>query len=315
MTKLYASVTNTTDVTSVTVSESHNSPSASLVINAINTTLDIGNAISVDLGYADNHEHIFSGWVKQIEKQVPDNTYVITCNDEMIKAVDYFIASNTPDNCYKARNISAEDLVGDLLEMAQITNYTHDTTYFSFGITRDVEINLVSSYDMCKTIADILAYSIWCDPQGQAHFEDRRPYIMAGDVFGTPASGILNITHRKSDRDLRNRVVVYGAEGIYASAEAESPYLPSGFRKTVVVASPWIDDQDMADDACSYNLDKFNRLTEEISVEILGNPDLHARHILSIDETHTGVSGNWYIYSCEHKWGEGGYTTSLELRK
>jgi hypothetical protein len=93
MTKLYASVTNTTDVTSVTVSESHNSPSASLVINAINTTLDIGNAISVDLGYADNHEHIFSGWVKQIEKQVPDNTYVITCNDEMIKAVDYFIAS------------------------------------------------------------------------------------------------------------------------------------------------------------------------------------------------------------------------------
>jgi hypothetical protein len=315
MSKLIATATNTSQITSITISESHNTPSSSLVINAGNTTLDIGDSISVSLGYDGNSPTMFNGWVKQVEKQVPNNTYVLTCNDEMVKAIDFFIASNTPDNCYKARNISAEDLVEDMLNMAQITSYTHGTTYFTFGITRDVEVNLISSYDMCKTIADILAYAIWCDINGQAHFEDRRPYVMGGDSPSKTISGILKIMHRISDRDLRNRVVVYGAEGIYASDEAESPYLPSGFRKTVVVASPWIDDQGMADDACSYNLDKFNRLTEEISVEIIGDPDLHARDVITISESHTGVSGNWYIYSCEHRWGESGYTTNLELRK
>jgi len=315
MSKLVATITNTSEITSVTISESHNSPSASLVFNTKETSLDMGDSVSVTLGYEGNSPDIYTGWVKQTEKKVPDNTYTITCNDEMVKAVDFFIASDTPDTCYKARNISAEDLVEDLLNMAQITSYVHDTTYFSFGITRDVEINLVSSYDMSKTIADILAYAVWCDYTGTAHFQDRRPYVMGSDTSFKTVSGIINITHRTSDRDLRNRVVVYGAEGIYAEAEAESPYLPTGFRKTVVVASPWIDDAGMAQDACDYNLDKLNRLTEEISVEIVGDPSLHARQVITISETHTGISGAWYIYSCEHKWGEGGYTTGLELRK
>lgn len=316
MSQLDATVTNTSQLLSVTVSESHNSPSSSLVINAKTTSLDMGDSVSVALGYDTNKPTVFNGWVKQVERQVPEDTFTITCNDEMIKAIDFFIASSTPDSCYKARNISAEDLVQDLLEMAQITSYVHDTTYFSFGITRDVEINLVSSYDMSKTIADILAYAVWCDYSGTAHFQDRRPYVMDGDSASkTITGGILKIVHRISDRDLRNRIVVYGAEGIYAVAEAESPYLPSGFRKSVVVASPWIDDQGMAEDACAYNLDKLNRLTEEVSVEILGDPDLHARQVISISESHVGISGNWYIYSCEHRWGEGGYTTGLELRK
>jgi hypothetical protein len=206
-------------------------------------------------------------------------------------------------------------LVEALLNMAQITNYVHDTTYFSFGITRDVEVNLLSAYDMCKTVADILAYSLWCDIDGVAHFQDRRPYVMGGDSPVKSLSGILKIIHRVSDRDLRNRIVIYGAEGIYAVAEAESPYLPTGFRKSVVVASPWIDDQSMAEAACAYNLDKLNRLTEEISVEVLGDPSLHARQVVDVTDTHTGISGNWYIYTAEHRWGEGGYVTSMELRK
>jgi hypothetical protein len=316
MSQLDATVTNTSQLLSVTVSESHNSPCASLVVNAKATSLDMGNSVSVDLGYDTNKPTIFTGWVKQVERQVPEDTFTITCNDEMIKAVDFFIASSTPDSCYKARNISAEDLVQDLLEMAQITSYVHDTTYFTFGITRDVEINLVSSYDMSKTIADILAYAVWCDYNGTAHFQDRRPYVMDEDTSSTIiSSGILKIIHRISDRDLRNRIVVYGAEGIYAVAEDESPYLPAGFRKSVVVASPWIDDQDMAEDACSYNLDKLNRLTEEVSVEVLGNPTLHARQIITISGILPDVYGDWYVYSCEHKWGEGGYTTGMELRK
>lgn len=314
-THLDCDINDTARITSVTISEAHNQPSASMIINAVDTALDMGDAVTAYVGYDDNKPKMFEGWVKNLEKKVPDDSFIITCNDEMVKATDFFIASNTPDNCYKKRNISAEDLVGELLEMAQITDYTHGTTYFTFGITRDVEVNLISSYDMCKTIADILAYSIWCDTNGQAHFEDRRPYVMPGDTSYKTISGIVNITHRTSERDLRNRVVVYGASDVYAVAEAESPYLPTGFRKTVVVASPWIDNQQMAQNACDYNLDKLNRLTEEVSLEIIGNPDIHARQVISLYDPYTTVSGMWYVYTCEHRWGEGGYTTGMELRK
>jgi len=313
--QLDCDITTTSHITSVTVSEAHNQPSSSMVINAVDTALDMGDAVTAYVGYDDNKPKMFEGWVKNLEKKVPDDSFIITCNDEMVKATDFFIASNTPDSCYKRRNISAEDLVGELLEMAQITDYTRGTTYFTFGITRDVEVNLISAYDMSKTIADILAYSIWCDTEGTAHFEDRRPYVMDDDTPYKTISGIVNITHRTSERDLRNRVVVYGASDVYAVAEAESPYLPTGFRKTVVVASPWIDSQQMAQDACDYNLDKLNRLTEEVSLEIIGDPDIHARQVISLSDTYTGVSGNWYIYTCEHRWGEGGYTTGMELRK
>lgn len=317
--KLSATVNDTSNLLSVSINQSHNSATTTAIVEAINTTLEVGDAVDIDIGYTSsgNLAHIFSGYVKQVEFSAPDGTYTITCNDELIKAIDYFIASDTPDDKYSRQGVSAEDLVDDLLTLAGITNYTHGTSYFTFGITRPVEINLVSSYDMCKSIGDIIAWHLWCDNNGLVHFEDRRPYVMAGD---TPQKTIndldlTKISHRKSDRDLRNRIVVYGAEGINANAEAESPYLPAGFRKSVVVASPWIDDQDLAQDAADWNLDKLNRLTEEISVEIIGDPTIHARHVLTVVDTYTTTSGNWYVYTCEHKWGSAGYTTTMELRK
>lgn len=314
---LKATATGCSNLLSISINQAHNSPSTTAIITCTNTTLEVGDAVSISIGYTDNLQGIFEGYVKISERTVPEDIYTITCNDKLIKACDYFIASDTPDLKYSKQNVSAEDLVDDLLTMAGITSYTHGTTYFTFGITRPVEVNLVSSYDMCKTVADILAWHIWCDSNGTVHFEDRKPYVMGGD---TPQKTITTtkmtrIAHRKSDRDLRNRVVVYGAEGINAHAEAESPYLPTGFRKSVVVASPWIDDQDMAQAAADYNLEKFNRLTEEVSLEIIGDPTIHARHVLTLSDAYTGTSGDWYVFTCEHRWGDSGYITSMELRK
>lgn len=316
-TKLHATVNGTSTLLSISINQAHNSASTSAIIVAVDTDLEVGDAVDIDIGYADNLQHMFTGYVKQLEKTVPDDTYTITCNDTLIKACDYFIASDTPDQKYSRQNVAAEDLVEDMLSMASITSYTHGTTYFTFGITRPVEVNLISSYDMCKSVADILAWHVWCDNVGTVHFEERRPHVMDTD---TPqktinATKLTKIIHRRSDRDLRNRIVVYGAEGINAEAEAESPYLPYGFRKSVVVASPWIDDQGMAQNAADWNLDKLNRLTEEISIEIIGDPTIHARHVLNVVDEYTGTSGNWYVYTCEHRWGDAGYVTSMELRK
>jgi hypothetical protein len=120
----------------------------------------------------------------------------------------------------------------------------------------------------------------------------------------------------RSDRDLRNRVVVYGAEGIYAEAKEASPYLPNGFYKTVAVSAPTvIDTQQMAEDSAAYNLEKLNRLTLGGSLSVLGNPSINARDCITVSKADIGMTGLWYVYGCEHSWGKEGYLTNLELRQ
>lgn len=315
--KLSFSATNTSEIISIVVSEAHNSPSTNALILAGNTSLDIGDDINVSFGYDGSLTQIFTGYVKSVEKTVKDNVYTIQANDELVKAIDYFIASSNPTTPFSRFNIAAEDLVEDVLNLAQITAYDSDTTYFTFGIHNPIEVNLVSAYDFCNQIANILAYHIWADRTGTVNFKDRRPYVMGGDssIKTVTDSSLLKISHRRSDRDLRNRVVVYGANDLHAEASASSSWLPVGFYKTVVVGSPWIDDQTMAQNAADYNLDKLNRLTEELSVQTLGDTTYEARKVITVTDDYTGVDDDWYIYSCEHSMSREGYITSMELRK
>lgn len=142
---------------------------------------------------------------------------------------------------------------------------------------------------------------------------------MPGDVsewaFTTGSSGnIISNEYSRSDEDLRNRVVVYGKDPIAAEASIASPYLPADFYKTAVIASPLITTQDMADDTAAFNLELYNRLTRSVSCEALGDYRVHVNDIVTITESHTTVSGLWFIYSMSHSWSDTGYTMRMVLR-
>lgn len=331
---LYATVTGCSNLLSVTISDSHIANSATAVIQCKNTTLQIGDEVEIDLGYTTDHDVLFRGYVKGVEKKIPDGTYTITCNDILIRAIDYFIASSSPESPFTRSNITAEALVGDVLELAGITAYDYTSTMFTFGVNSPVEVNLVSALDFCKLIADIIAWHIYADRDGTVWFVNRKPYVMTGDS-GQPGdvedvplktvTGKLTLQKTSSERDLRNKIVVYGRNPISAETSAEESYnpdtdtyeqiLPDGFYKTAVVASEWIDTEQIAQDAADYNLDLFNRLTSQATASIVGDSDLSARVVVTFEDTITGMSGNWYIFSCEHQWSSQGYITNLGLRK
>jgi hypothetical protein len=128
------------------------------------------------------------------------------------------------------------------------------------------------------------------------------------------SKNIIDFNYNISEKELRNRVVVYGTTGVFVDARASSPYLPEGFYKTTVVGSTAIDSQNMAEDAASYNLAMLNRLTRRISTRIIGDADLSARNVILVNESRTGINENCYIYSCNHTWSSDGFITSLELR-
>jgi hypothetical protein len=338
MTDLYFVADGLTNILNITVNTSHSSPMANAVIECVELTKDIGDPLSIDMGYPTDHGMVFDGYIKQIEHVVPDNKYIVTCYDNAVRLSDYFIASSNPNTPLKYRNIKAEDLVEALVNLAGIDDFYGQETFFTFGINSAFEVNLVSAYDYCRTISDVLSWNLYCDQTGQIRFVNRKPYVMfgtsgqPGDIAdvpfatiyncdGTGDAKILDFSTHKSEKDLRNRVIVYGAGNISATASEVSPYLPnnpdgSPFYKTTVVASPIIDTVAVAQLAANYNLQLYNRLSYQCSAKIEGDYRFTARKVITVDERLWNVTGDWYIFSAEHSISkEGGYVVSMELRR
>lgn len=326
MTLLSATIPNTTNLISVNVSDSHLASAKTCQVVCEDTSLGIGDLMTIDLGYDGSENRVFRGYVKMRDYNEPEGVYTITGNDVLVRAIDYFMASLDPDTPFTRNNISAEDLVEDLLGEAQLTDYTYEATFFTFGVQNPVEVNLVSVYDFCKLIADTLTWTIWADNSGTVHFENRKPYVQdglsgqPGDTADSPVASytigdILTSSYSRSDRDLRNRIVVYGRGDVSAQASAVSPHLPAGFYKTAVLAWEGLDTQSLAQDSANYNLNMLNRLTESAQISIIGDSERNAREVITVTEPNAGLSGDWYIYAIEHNWGEQGYITSMELRK
>lgn len=313
---LYASISGVTGILNIDLIEGFKSFTRTCTIECDSTTLSLGDSISVDMGYADDHDVVFTGVVKKVNKSRPTGTTKITCFDELVKSTDYFMVSEDPEVPFTRTNIDARDLVEDLLNEASITSFVADPVSFIFT---EPTFNLVSVADAINQINGIIAWHIWCDEDGIVRYADRRPYVMGGDTpsatFTTGSSGnIVTNEYNRSEENLRNKVVVYGNEDIYAEASAVSPYLPAGFYKTAVVASPLITFSGQAQLAAEYNLELYNRLDRVVSCEALGNPHLHVNAIVTVTEANTGVSGDWFVYNISHSFSEGGYTMRMVLK-
>jgi len=325
--KIYQSITGCTGVLSADINESHGSSAATASVTCRTSTLSIGDAISFDIGYTDDHAVIFSGFVKQIERQVPENTYTITAQDAMVRALDYFIAPDNPDEAFVRTNISSEALVGEVLALAGITNYSYQTTYYTLAVNgTEAKVSLIGCYDYCKSIADLIAWNLWADRDGTIQFRNRKPYVMTGDsqqpgdiadtsILTLTVATMEDIVHRVSEEDLRNRVVVWGGgEGSNYTASAVSPYLPAGFYKSILFSNAIIGNTEMAQKTADYNLALYNRLTTRASITALGDTTLQARTVITVVEATTGINQDAYVYGCQHRIDSSGYICSLELR-
>ncbi len=342
MPKPYMSITGVTNPLFLSLNTSHSASVSTLNVECSSYSLNIGDFITADIGYDDNHKKVFSGFVKSTGKKVPDQTYTITAMDKMVRAVDFFIVSSNPSAPFTRENIKAEDLVEDLMNEASLTDFTFDATSFRFAVHNPLEVNLVSAYDYSKMVADLLTWHLYCDEDGTVHFDNRKPHVM---VAGSPESDqpgfqadpvghnnqiigvdtILTLNHTKSEKDLRNRIVVYGTEGVYATASRATTIdpdtggyvtvLPGGYYKSAALATWIIDDNNTAQDTADYNLKLMNRLSVELSMSVIGDPNLLARKVVHVHEPSLGVDGDYYIFTAEHNMGSDGYVTNMILRK
>lgn len=315
------SISGVTNVISIRISESYNSATAQAQIVCETTSLDLGDSIGFNMGFQGDSGKIFQGYVREIRTSLPDATTIIICEDELSKASEYFMASDRPDVPFSRSNIQTEDLVEDILNEASITNFGSSVPLsVTWGTLGSVELNLATAWQAAKTISDALAWHIYADRTGKVWLVDRPPYWKTGDsssfTWNTGnADEIMSINYSKSVEDLRNRVVVYGRDNLSSTSSTSSPYLPAGFYKTAVIATPVIDTQSLADQVSSLNLTLLNRLTESVNVQVEGDYRIEPRKFATITDTYLGISGDWFIYAVEHTIDRSGYVCNVSLVK
>lgn len=269
----------------------------------------LGKTASISIGL-NSATHIFSGTIGEIGyTRLPGVSSVVVSNI-LDRAQKHYIVTSSLEEPWTRNNISAQDLVRDLLQLAGITNYVGWTSSFTFGVTSPVEFNLLSSLDAITQINNILATNIYAI--GDTVYWDQIQPVPGTSV--KTYSSFVSVNYTYGTTDLRNKVVVFGKPPIYAEASAESPHLPPGFYQTAIVSSELINEQSMADQSVVYNLNLYNKLTEELRVEIEGDPTINVRDTVTIANTGIGADGDWFVYSVKHAFAET-FLTTLFLRR
>jgi len=315
---LYLTATGCSQIRRIETEASYGQITSTAVVECDSTTLAMGDSVTIDAGYTSNHATLFGGFVKRIDYVRPDNVIRVTCNDTLVKAVDFFIASDDPEKPFQRNNISTPNLVGDLLQLASINPIDYDLhdPGFTWGTNPDgARFNLQTVADAVQFIASIVGYTIYTGTDGIVRFRARKPYVEGGDTptvtFTTGAAGnIIDIAYSASIDKTRNVVKVYGKTPLTARASAANPYLIVD--QTVVIAHELLDEQSLCDGTASINLTLLNRLAETYEMTVEGDPAIQARGIGSITESFTGASNrSVFLYRVAHQLGIEGYTCTI----
>jgi len=174
---LFLDVTNDIDVVSAEIVTAYRTVCrrASITSRTLDG-LDIGDDVALDIGYAADHATLFSGRIRSISVASPRGTYVLEAEDALWQAKEYYFVPESLDSPWSRSNISAEDLVEDILSEAGLDDYVGYATGFTFATgEQPVEIKLVSAWDYISWICEVVGGHVYADTAGQVHFVNLDP--------------------------------------------------------------------------------------------------------------------------------------------
>jgi hypothetical protein len=271
----------------------------------------LGKQVTASLTVGAISGQIFSGYIDDVSYARFPEIYEITASNDLRLAKEHWLVPANLENPWSRSNIAAETLVRDLLAEAGLTNYSGTSSGFTFGTSSPAEFSIMSVLDAVEQINNILAYTLYEDAS-TIYWKQLFPVPSGAASF--TFSTFSSISKTTGTENLRNKVVVFGKDGIRAEASAVSAYLPSGFYQTAIVSSELIGSQSMADQSASYNLQLYNKLTEQLKIDIEGEPRVKARDTVHITYAPLSIDEDWFVYSLQHSFSDT-FTTSMILRK
>lgn len=312
---LYATVTSTSGIISIQIESGYSMITANATVTCTATSLSMGDAITIDMGYDSAHQVVFSGYVKKVNYMTPDGIITITANDVLIRAVDYFLAADDPEQPLTYHSIDDRDLVNDLLSQCglSLTSGAVSPT-FTFGTNPDgAKFNLQSVSEAIQFIANVTGRLCWA-VGADIYYADRKPYKVGGDtVLGTWTTGegqqIISISKESDNSKIRNKIVVYGKNPLHSTASASSPYVVVD--QASVIAHELLDTQEICDATAAVNLEILNRLSVTYTIDLKGDASIFPRTVYHITESFTGADEDVFIYRVSQTWSEAGFVTNV----
>lgn len=282
------------------------------IATTLNLNPNMTSEIKVFEGYNNNYAQTFTGYVDDIVRGRFPDTWVLVCRDVLKRAIETWL----DDEGVSYSVAQAETAVVDLLSKAGIT-VVADTTNFTIGDVNPAEFKLMSVMDAAMQIANLIGWRIWAGVDGTVYFKYARPLPSSTSSWTyTRGTNVLKYDYTRTDRNLRNRIVVVGWDEIRSVASAGSPYVPNppGYR-TAILSSELIDTQSMADTIAAWMLSSLNHLTDSIEMECVGNPLLRVGDTVHFTDSERSIDAHFFIYGIrsQNNGEQGSYTQTMTI--
>lgn len=287
------------------------------------SAFDLNDEVVIVAGFKDGSYTLMNGGlVDTVIVERPPGLYRIEGRDKLKKALDYFIVAASLDEAdfFNAcpgtfgdyETATPTEVINAVLALCGLGSVTGSAAGWKLGTEeKGTQFQLMSAWDAIQQVCGIGAWRVWVTASGTIMFGSISTPVGGGTTLETGREGqILTCSYSKSDEDLRNKIVVIGANGEYtATASAVSPYLPAGFYKTAVVSTDLIGSQQQADDSAAANLAALNKITERTTVDSTG-VGLELYNSVIVSEAFTGAPGGM-ITAITHTIDDNGYRVKL----
>jgi hypothetical protein len=154
-----------------------------------------------------------------VEKQAPSGVYVIACQDDSKRLQDYFIDVELQPTSPTLSRYWLETV----LNLAGVT-YQINTDSDGEAVSVETQFGMQPAYDSVMSLLQLSGWYMYFDDDGTCQIGELSVGVSVAQTFND--SEIISTSYIKSDKMMRNRVVVWGAsdpDSGWVWAEVQSP--------------------------------------------------------------------------------------------
>lgn len=223
--------------------------------------------------------------VISIEKKIPENVWLVSCQDDSIRLVDYFI-DQTYEITYPSSSLY---WIEKFLTDAGIEHYEVPST--SVMMSENTSLGMTSAYDAITQLCQMNGWAFYFDlvedPENPDVYYPTciiKKFSITEESLNHYAvirpNRVTELGYNKSDKMLRNRAVVWGAGDpdtgawIYADTSTMTPWnRPNGDYRTIVYSNSAIKTFGIAYNLAAKILNEFSQTIPEKHISGFYNYD------------------------------------------
>jgi hypothetical protein len=255
-------------------------------------------------------------YIHTIDRELPSNQLVLSCQDASIKLQNYFIA----ENYFIDYPSSSDYWIKKFLTEATVS-YEFDGVSTGSLMSNDTSLGMSTCMDVMVTLCQMNGWYFYFDEENICHIG--KLHVDTGNASSTvDDTQILNFSTNTNDRLFRNRVLVWGNgdptsnKWVFADldwhGQYENEYGPNDIR-TVVIANSNIRNVGTANSAASLALKEFSKTTFEVAVELVGVYSFDLGDYIAVNSNFLQTTG--IITTISSSMSSGGLYTRVILNQ